>query len=115
MCRFPGYLICIYSYDFPLPFLLVHNTSPTKFSQILRKLSVFGNFSPTYTYAMVLGVKINKNDMETLRSAIKRVEVNPEDKEQIQKAFENYKSNGEGWNFDCGYSGSSQILSSSSS
>ena len=46
-------------------------------------------------YAMALGVKIENEDMDILRSALRRVLILGEPKKQIEKAFQNYKSNGE--------------------
>ncbi|CAD6592928.1 MAG: hypothetical protein ASARMPRED_006845 [Alectoria sarmentosa] len=56
-------------------------------------------------YSMVLGVAIERDDMDILRFALKRVEIDPEAKAQMEKALEGYKSNGEGWDFHGHYLG----------
>ncbi|CAD6593356.1 MAG: hypothetical protein ASARMPREDX12_007104 [Alectoria sarmentosa] len=56
-------------------------------------------------YSMVLGVAIGRDDMDILRFALKRVEIDPEAKAQMEKALEGYKSNGEGWDFHGHYLG----------
>ena len=61
-------------------------------------------------YSMVLGVAIGRNDMDILRSALKRVEIHSEAKVQMEIALEGYKSNGEGWDFDGHYLGLSKIV-----
>ncbi|CAF9930032.1 MAG: hypothetical protein ALECFALPRED_004504 [Alectoria fallacina] len=55
--------------------------------------------------SMVLGVAIGRDDMDILRSALKRVEIDPEARRQMEKALKGYKSNGEGWDFDGHYLG----------
>ena len=61
-------------------------------------------------YSMVLGVAIGRDDMDILRFALKRVEIDPEAKAQMEKALEGYKSNGEGWDFHGHYLGLSKIF-----
>ena len=61
--------------------------------------------------SMVLGVAIGRDDMDILRSALKRVEIDPEARRQMEKALKGYKSNGEGWDFDGHYLGLSKIFS----
>lgn len=50
-------------------------------------------------FAMGLGVKINEDDMEILRSALKRVEIGREGKLSMEKALKDYKNDGERWDF----------------
>ena len=46
-------------------------------------------------YSMERGVKIGEDDMEVLRSAVKRVDLHREAKEQVENALTHYK-NGDG-------------------
>ena len=60
-------------------------------------------------YSMELGVTIAEDDMGILRSALKRVDLLREAKEQVEKAFTHYENNGAGWNFK--NSPTSEVLS----
>ncbi len=50
-------------------------------------------------FAMDLGVQINEDDMEVLRSALKRVKIDREGKLSMEKALKDYQNNGERWDF----------------
>lgn len=51
-------------------------------------------------YSMKLGAVIEKEDLMIIRSALQHIEVQTEAKKQMEKALNEYKSNGEGWDFE---------------
>lgn len=51
-------------------------------------------------YSMKLGAVIEKEDLMIIRSALQHTEIHTEAKKQMEKALNEYKSNGEGWDFE---------------
>lgn len=51
-------------------------------------------------YSMKLGAVIEKDDLMIIRSALQHIEIHAEVKKQMEKALNEYKSNGEGWDFE---------------
>lgn len=51
-------------------------------------------------YSMKLGAVIEKEDLMIIRSALQQIEIQTEAKKQMEKALNEYKSNGEGWDFE---------------
>lgn len=49
---------------------------------------------------MKLGAVIEKDDLMIIRSALQHTEIHAEAKKQMEKALNEYKSNGEGWDFE---------------
>ena len=49
---------------------------------------------------MKLGAVIEKEDLMIIRSALQHIEIHAEAEKQMEKALNEYKSNGEGWHFE---------------
>ena len=51
-------------------------------------------------YSMKLGATIEKEDLLVIRFAVQHIEIHAEARKQMEKALNEYKSNGEGWDFE---------------
>ena len=51
-------------------------------------------------YSMQAGIIIREDDKKILRQALEKVELSTVAKTQMEEALENYKNDGEGWDFE---------------
>ena len=80
------------------------------FHKLLTLLASAGQYEFVYdkgewvvllgAYSMKLGAAIEKEDLMIIRSALQQIEIQTEAKKQMEKALNEYKSNGEGWHFE---------------